>query len=209
MLESKSNFHQKMAYSHFTYDKIRRELGIQDLPRRLFGDLKPVEPSPWLRETLAKAEMLAYFSEKSRSEAVIFPILLEIWEQNNRSFAVYSGADLDAEASKGLSGECDFILGKGHQKMELDAPLFCMVEAKDQDMKKAIPQCIAQMEGARIFNEVRNMPILAIWGCVTTGEVWLFMKLVQKVVYIDTHRYQSAQLHEVLGALQRVLEENE
>jgi hypothetical protein len=194
-----------MAYSQFTYDKIRKELGIQDIPQLLFTDIHPILPSNWLIETLKKGESMAYFSEKSRSEAVIFPILLEVWERNQTQFSIYSGPDLEVDTKRGLSGECDFILGRGYQKIDLDAPLFCMIEAKDQDMKKAIPQCIAQMEAARIFNEQRDTNIPTMWGCVTTGEVWLFLKLVEKTVYIDTHRYQSANLSEILGVMQAIL----
>lgn len=198
-----------MAYSQFTYEKIRKELGIQDVPQRLFEELMPIEPSDWLKSTLKKGEMLAYFSEKSRSEAVIFPILLEIWERNAAKFAIYSGPDLEVDIPRGLSGECDFILGKGYQKIDLDSPLFCMIEAKDQDMKKAIPQCIAQMEAARLFNERQGNNIPIVWGCVTTGEIWLFMKLAQSIAYIDTHRYQSERLPEVLGILQAILDSDD
>jgi len=194
-----------MAYSQFNYERIRKELGITDIPMFLFPQITPITPSEWLVNTLKKGEMIAYFSEKSRSEAVIFPILLEIWERNATRFAIYSGPDLEGDSQKGLSGECDFILGKGYQKLDLDAPLFCMIEAKDQDMKKAIPQCIAQMEGARLFNEKAGNNIPVIWGCVTTGEIWLFMKLEEKNAFIDTHRYQSTNLSEVLGIFQMIL----
>ncbi len=195
-----------MAYRTFTYEKVRKELGIQDVPQLLFEKIDTIMPSDWLVATLKKGEGLAYFSEKSRSEAVIFPILLETWERNSGKFAIYSGPDLEVDVLRGLSGECDFILGKGYQKIDLDAPLFCMIEAKDQDMKKAIPQCIAQMEAARLFNEKRGTNISTIWGCVTTGEIWLFLKLVQNIVYIDTHRYQSEHLSSVLGILQAILD---
>lgn len=182
-------------------------MGIKDIPQRIFENIKPITPSEWLLATLKKGEMLAYFSEKSRSEAVIFPILLETWERNASSFAIYSCRDLEVDTQRGLSGKCDFILGKDYQKIDLDAPLFCMIEAKDQDMKKAIPQCIAQMVAARLFNEKREPNIPIIWGCVTTGEIWLFMKLVENTVYIDTHRYQSEHLSEILGILQAILDD--
>lgn len=195
-----------MAYSQFSFQKIRDELGIEDIQTRLFSEISQIEPSAWLIETLTEEEELAYFSEKSRSEAVVFPILVEMWKRNKKQFSIYSGPDLDGDSSKGLSGECDFILSKGQQKVELDSPLFCMVEAKDQDLKKAIPQCIAQMEGARLYNEKHKKNISVIWGCVTTGEIWQFLKLENQTAYVDIKRYQLVELPVILGILQTIID---
>ncbi len=194
-----------MAFSQFTYEKVQDELGIKIHFTQLFTDISPLAPTKWLVQTLAMNTKLAFFSEKSRSEAIIFPILVDIWEQKKQSFAIYSGPDFEADKEKGLTGECDFVLGKGEQGLTLDSPLLCMIEAKDQDMKKAIPQGIAQMEGAKIFNEKHNKNIPIIWGCVTTGELWLFMKLQDKKVLIDTKRYFMGELQEILGVLQLIL----
>jgi hypothetical protein len=197
---------QKMAYSYFTFQKIRNELGIKDHSVRLFTDIPQIQPDDFLLKTLTEAEELAFFSEKSRSECIVLPILVSIWKRNNKRFAIYSGPDLEADNSLGLSGECDFILSKGEQKMDLDSPLFCMVEAKDQDLKRAIPQCIAQMYGAQIFNESRGNNIPIIWGCATTGAEWLFLKLDKKEAFIDTKRYYLAKLADVLGIFQQIID---
>lgn len=194
-----------MAYSKFTYDKVRNDLGIQDVPLRLFETIIAVEPSEHLRFTLAQAEDVAFFSEKSRSEAIVFPILVELRAINHKEIAIYSGADLSADENKELSGECDYILSKGQQKLEVDTPFICMIEAKDQDMKKAIPQCIAQMEGARIYNQNHQKEIAMLWGCVTTGMEWLFLKLENKTAYIDTKRYSIVKVEEILGILQAIV----
>lgn len=194
-----------MAYSKFTYDKVRNELDIQDMPMRLFESIEVIYPSEHLKFTLAQAEDLAFFSEKSRSEAIVFPILVELRAINNKNIAIYSGADLSADENKELSGECDYILSKGKQKLEVDGPLICMIEAKDQDMKRAIPQCIAQMEGARLHNQHHHKDIAMIWGCVTTGMEWLFLRLENKIAYIDTKRYSIVKVEEILGALQQII----
>lgn len=75
-----------MAYRSFTYEKVRNELGIQTHNVHLFPHFQPIEPSQKLKETLIEMEELAFFSEKSRSEAIIFPILVEIWKRNNKAF---------------------------------------------------------------------------------------------------------------------------
>lgn len=194
-----------MAYSKFTFLRVREELEIADKYQLLFPEILALEPSEWLQTTFKMGKNVAFFSEKSRSEAIVFPILVELQNKNEGIFSIYSGADLEADSGKELSGECDFILGYGEQKYDLDVPIFCMIEAKDQDLKKALPQCIAQMEGARIFNQKHGKSIDIIWGCVTTGAEWLFLKLEQKTVYIDTERYYLKNVGELLGIFQFII----
>ena len=194
-----------MAYSKFTSSKVREELQIEDKYQLLFTEIALCEPSDWLKMSLKMGKNIAFFSEKSRSEAIIFPILVELQNKNEGRFSIYSGANLEADTQKELTGECDFILGQGEQKYELDAPIFCMIEAKDQDLKKAMPQCIAQMEGAHIYNEKHGKDISVIWGCVTTGAEWLFLKLEGQIVWIDTERYYLKNLPELLGVFQAIM----
>lgn len=195
-----------MAYSKFTYDKVEQELGIYFDSAHLFqGTLPEVPINEWLTTTLEMGKPFATLSEKARSENLVHPILMYLCSYNKYQFSVYSGVDLNLDTERDLNGECDFILAKGEPNPRLNVPLFCMIEAKDQDIKKAVPQCIAQMEGARLYNEQhkKNMPI--IWGCVTTGEIWLFLKLENGVAYIDIKRYALAKLEEVMGILQHIV----
>ncbi len=194
-----------MAYSTFTFSKIREDLGIDDVYQDLFPPIVAQEPEEWLKTVLKMGKKAAFFSEKSRSEAIVFPILMALQDRNGSKFSVYSGAELEADKQKELNGECDFILGYGAQKYDLDTPIFCMIEAKDQDLKRALPQCIAQMEGARIFNEKHGKTFETIWGCVTTGSEWLFLKLENKVAIVDTERYYLSDLGKLLGVLEYIV----
>ena len=194
-----------MAYSQFNYKKVRTELGISNKAAALFGEIVPIEPSSWLKESIAMAWGVALFSEKARSEGIVFPILLEMRKRNAESISFYSGAILNADESKGLNGECDFILGKGEQDFALEVPLFCMIEAEDNDIEKNIPQCIAQMEGARTYNKNEGKITDTIFGCVTTGTEWQFLKLSGNICYLDNQRYYIDKVENILGALQAVI----
>jgi hypothetical protein len=195
-----------MAYSQFNYKKIRQELNIHNENIVLFSVIKPIQPSVWLCECMEIASgALALFSEKSRSEAIVFPILAELTKYNNYEISLYSGAILNGDESKGLNGECDFILGKGKQDYYIDSPLFCMIEAEDNDIEKNIPQCIAQMEGARLYNQNEGKNLVIIYGCVTTGTEWQFLKLENRICYIDKKRYYINDLPSLLGVLQEIV----
>ncbi len=196
-----------MGYSQFNYKKVRTELGIEnEQVRNLFPTILPFNASEWLKQTLHKATRLALFSEKSRSEGIVFPILLEIVEKNAYHASLYSGAVLIADEKQGLNGECDFILSSGKQGFEMTTPLFCMIEAEDNDIEKNIPQCIAQMEGARIYNQNEGKNITVIYGCVTTGTEWQFLKLENKICSIDDKRYYINDLPSLLGVLQAIVD---
>ena len=47
------------------------------------------------------------------------------------------------------------------------------------------------MIASKIFNEKKGMDLNVIYGCVTTGEVWQFMKYIDNEILIDTRNITS------------------
>ncbi len=62
------------------------------------------------------------------------------------------------------------------------------------------------MIGAKVYNEKNNAKIDKIYGCVTTGEDWLFMKL-EKDITIDRRKYFLSELGELLSVFQNIIDE--
>src|SRR5262249_25013460 len=143
----------------------------------LFAQVPPIEPSAWLRDTLQKGRSIAFYSEKSRSEFIVAPVLLTCQEILRGECCLYSGVRLDVAPDKGLKGECDFILAKTPPTPALRAPLLIVVEAKKNDIEEGLAQCAAQMVAACLFNERHKEALTELFGCVTTGEAWQFLKL--------------------------------
>ena len=85
----------------------------------------------------------------------------------------------------GLTGFCDFVLSAEPFQADITAPIFCLVEAKKDDIEKGTAQCGAEMYAAKVYNEQAGMPRKVIYGCVTTAFSWCFLKLEQKTLYID------------------------
>jgi hypothetical protein len=194
-----------MSYSKYTYEKVENELGITYKSAHFFPEKKQLFPNDWLLTTLEMGKPFATLSEKSRSENIVHPILIFLCNFNAYKYSVYSGMDLNVEAERDLNGECDFILGKGEPNPRLNVPLFCLIEAKDQDIKRAIPQCTAQMYAARLQNERKGNGVHVIYGCVTTGIEWHFLKLENDICWVDVDKYYSLQLPDLLGALQQIV----
>jgi hypothetical protein len=193
-----------MAYSDFTLVDLEEKFGIISQRKRLFDKVEPVPTiSDWLKYNIELAEELPVKSEKAKSELIVMPILVELRKNNLKYFTIYSGDSLNIDER--LKGECDFILSKDTGSAEINSPIMQVVEAKRNDVEVGIAQCSAQMLGARKFNERKNKNQPTIYGCVTTGDDWLFMKLEDKIT-IDTKKYYLGNLPELLGVFQLIID---
>ena len=94
--------------------------------------------------------------------------------------------------------------------MEIDAPIFCLVEAKNDNIEKGIAQCGAEMYAAKLFNDRQGKPRDVIFGCVTTAFSWAFLKLENNTLYIDPNYVALAidEPHRVMSVLQWILDES-
>ena len=195
-----------MSYSNFSLREVKSKFGLLEERKTLFQHVIGQKPSYWLKQTLKFNEDAALISEKERSELLVSPILTELRQRNNKVFSVYSGANLDADSEQGLNGECDFILTKDINTFDLNYPIIQVVEAKKNDMDIGIPQCAAQMLGAKIFNEKKGTPLPKIYGCVTTGNDWIFMLLENDIIIVDNRIYYLTEIELILGAFQTIID---
>ncbi len=195
-----------MAYSDFTAKDLTKQFGIKFRAENLFPALRPLPPSAWLLEALEKGQELGYASEKSRSERLVTPVLLELSALNHHAFSIYSGVNLDVDEAAGLKGECDFIFSFSRIQDFVTAPIFCITEAKKQDLEQGTIQCSAQLIGARKLNEAEGTNVETLYGCSTTGIEWRFLKLEKNEIVMDDNRYLITELPELLGLLQTIVE---
>jgi hypothetical protein len=197
-----------MAYTDFTLETAEAALGVRARPGDLFPGLSPVAVPAWLRELLARGMQLALVSEKARSEFLVAPILLACRELSGNAVAIYSGQRLDVDAGRGLLGECDFILALTEPVPRLRAPLVTVVEAKKNDIEAGLGQCVAQMVAARLYNEREGPALPAVYGCVTTGEAWQFLRLDGATVTIDRLRLYIDNVGGILGVFQAIVSQS-
>lgn len=193
-----------MAYSDYTLLQLEEEFGLKNQVISLFHNTMPIAPSDWLLNLLQMAQELPIRSEKAKSESIVMPILLELRNKNEKYFTIYSGDNLNVDEK--LKGECDFILSKDTHSFDVNFPIIQVVEAKKNDVEIGIPQCAAQMLGAQKYNEKRgNKGLKVVYGCVTTGDSWVFMRLTDKIE-IDMRKYYLGNLPELLGVFQHIID---
>jgi hypothetical protein len=196
-----------MSYSEFTLEGVERLFGIVTQEAALFPNSPVVQVPDWLPGWLARGTRLALISEKARSEFIVVPILLAARELSGNQLAIYSGQRLDVDQDKGLVGECDFILALGPALPPLHAPIMTVVEAKKNDIEVGLGQCIAQMVAARKFNESAGRTMSTVYGCVTTGETWQFLRLAEQAALLNRDRYYLDNVSGILGALQAIYQD--
>ena len=195
-----------MAYSDFTSPKqLLKKFGISNekIDFVEYRAIAPIKASDRCLADIAESLMIPNSTEKSKSELLIMPILREAWRQSDWRFSIFSGFTFDVQAEDGLNGVCDYILTTDTRATDITAPVFCVVEAKNRGIEEGIAQAGAEMYAAQLFNEQEGTPTPIVYGCVTNAFDWLFLRLENKVLYIDTKRYyvNETELPKLLGIL--------
>lgn len=193
-----------MPYSKFTLSRAVEDfdLTVREDPN-LFAAIPPVIPTPLLQEILVEniPWAVAVGSEKARSEGIINPVLLEVKRQLGGQVGVFSGEEFNVDIAADLNGYCDFLVSRSSEQLYIKAPVVMLVEAKKEDLKPALGQCLAEMVAAQRFNLSKGQAIKTIYGVVTSGTVWRFLQLTEKVVSIDLTDYPLLPVDNVLGVL--------
>jgi hypothetical protein len=86
----------------------------------------------------------------------------------------------------------DFTLEKVRKSFDLTI---------EENITAGLGQCGAKMVAAQIFNQREhndNMPIL---GAVTSGNLWKFLELEDKLLKIDLNEYYLRDVSKILGIL--------
>ncbi len=197
-----------MAFRDFKkIRQVTKTFGLKLKQFVLFPVIEPIEPTEWLKHDLEVAMDYAPISEKERSEWLIQPVLDNFRLMSNEDFHLYSGRHLNVNKEKGLRGECDFLYAFTSIRDEIDPPIFGVIEAKAETVKQGTAQCAAQMLGAKLYNEQEECALKVIYGCVTTGYNWRFLKLEGDELYIDTQVYSvKTEVNKILGIWKIIVE---
>jgi len=199
-----------MSYNKFTLEKVVEQFKINTLQWTdcLLG-VKELQPSAMLKQFLEQNHewALAQLSEKARSELLVMPILADIRNQANKQITIFSGKNFDVDSKLGLKGLCDFIISKSDDIFVLRAPIAAIVEAKKGAIEIAWGQCAAEMIASQIFNQKHNSKIPFIYGVVTSGDYWQFLKLDQNTLYIQSEPMHYNNLELIMGFLYKIFME--
>jgi hypothetical protein len=93
--------------------------------------------------------------------------------------------------------------------VNIEAPAIVIIEAKKGELNVGWGQCAAEMIAAQKFNLAAGQEVPTIYGCVTTGTMWQFLKLTGQVLTIlrgrgfanDVTEYSLDPIDRILGIL--------
>jgi len=199
-----------MAYDDFTLETLKEQFDLDTDERSdYFVRATPATISPKLRDHLDKYVPLALAigTEKARSEFIIAPVLLELLDQYERDLSLFSGVEFNADPERGLCGVCDYILSLAPEQLTIEAPVVTVVEAKNENIRQGINQCIAEMVAAQVFNRSKGHSMETLYGVVTTGSNWRFLRLKGSLVYVDRSEYHISHAEKIVGILLTMLRE--
>jgi hypothetical protein len=193
-----------VPYGEFSIDEVkaRFQLRIAEA-EEYFAAIPAVPVSDFLTRMLAENLPLAIAisTEKARSELIIVPVLLEARRQVQRRVSLFSGVEFNVDPSRGLNGICDYLISLSPEQLTIEVPVVVVVEAKNDNLKSGLGQCIAEMVAAQLFNQQKGQEVPRVYGVVTTGSLWRFLRLEGNVVSLDFREYPISELTRVVGIL--------
>lgn len=192
-----------MPYSSFTLAKAKKDFGLTTAEGgRFLPPIDPIAPSSRLQEALSDLPWaIAVGSQKAKSEGIIYPILQEVRRILNNQVSLFSGRDFTVDADKGLNGYVDYLISRSQEQLEIEAPVVVVGEAKRDNLNEGLGQCIAEMVAAQMFNQANQVDIPTIYGSVSNGTQWRFLKLEGSTVTIDLMDYALPPVDQILGFL--------
>ncbi|MBR8826548.1 MAG: hypothetical protein DSM107014_01360 [Gomphosphaeria aponina SAG 52.96 = DSM 107014] len=193
-----------MSYSDFSLRQLTKTFNLViEEKQALFEHNHQIEIDSFMKKYISNNIPLAQAigTEKAKSEMIIAPVLIETKRILNNQISLFSGIDFNVDSQQGLNGYCDFLISLSPQQLYVSSPVIMLVEAKNDNLNSGIPQCIAEMIAAQIFNESENNMIAKIYGIVTNANQWLFMNLEKNTVKIDMKEYYINNVEKIIGIL--------
>jgi hypothetical protein len=89
----------------------------------------------------------------------------------------------------------------------IESPAIIIIEAKKGELNAGWGQCAAEMIAAQKFNAANGKEVPTIYGSVTTGTQWQFLRLMGQDLTIDVTEYPLNPIDRILGILKWMMDE--
>ena len=193
-----------MPYNQFTLSKAVDNFKLTIVEgERFLPEIPTVSPTYLLKDTLKDTMpwVIAVGTEKARSEGIINPVLLEVKRQLNGAISIFSGEEFNVESEDDLTGHVDFLISRSPEQLYIKAPAVVLIEASNENLNAGLGKCLVRMVAAQRFNQRERHALTTIYGTVTSGTVWRFLKLEKRTVTIDLTDYPLLPVEQILGIL--------
>ncbi|MBW4690871.1 MAG: hypothetical protein KME27_03805 [Lyngbya sp. HA4199-MV5] len=195
-----------MAYSDFTLEQVIEQFDLAVQEQHPILESQPVAPSTLLVQILERELpwAVAVGSEIARYSGIIVQVLLEVRALRQQQISVFAGKEFNVNSAQKLNGYCDFLVSLSPVQSVIQAPVAIVAEAKRGILENGLGQCVAGMVAAQQFNQKHKLEIPLVYGGVTDGSKWKFVKLQAQQLTIDVTEYDLAPIDRLLGILMAV-----
>ncbi|MBW4583059.1 MAG: hypothetical protein KME42_26120 [Tildeniella nuda ZEHNDER 1965/U140] len=192
-----------MAYSDFTIEQVIEQFELDVQEQQPIIESQPVTPSALLVQILERELpwAIAVGSEIARYSGIIAQVLLEVRALRQQQISVFAGKEFNVNPVQKLNGYCDFLVSLSPVQSVIQAPVAIVAEAKRGILENGLGQCVAGMVAAQQFNQKHKLEIPLVYGSVTDGSKWKFVKLQAQQLTIDVTEYDIVPVERLLGIL--------
>ena len=167
-----------MAFSDFkTISEVLEKFRIRYAESDFFHIEKTLDPSEHFLQDFAfcREHIDVFASEAARCEAIIFPILKEIYKRYADRYALWIQKPITYDET--LNGTPDYLISTKSElgRPVVGTPLIILVEAKKNDFEQGWGQCLAELVTAQKINDNLEFPV---YGIVSDGTWWQFGQLI-------------------------------
>ena len=193
-----------MAFSDFkTIAEVLEKFRIRYAEDDFFDVEEPANPSEHFLQDFAfcREHIDVFASEASRCEAIIFPILKEVYKRYADNYALWIQKPIAYDET--LSGTPDYLISTKSElgRPVVGTPLIILVEAKKNDFEQGWGQCLAELVAAQKINDDLDFPV---YGIVSDGTWWQFGRLVGTAFTQNRTSFGVDNLPILFGALDAV-----
>ena len=193
-----------MAFSDFkAIPEVQERFRIRHVENDFIETENSAGPSEqFLQEFEFNREYIDVFaSEGARCEAVIFPVLREVYKRYAEDYALWIKKPITYDDV--LSGTPDYFISTRSElgKLVVGTPLIMLVEAKKNDFEIGWGQCLAELVAAQKINENMEHPV---YGIVSDGTLWQIGHLVGETFTRNRTSFSVDNLPVLFGAIDSV-----
>ena len=191
-----------MAFSDFkAIPEVQEQFSIRHIENDFIAVTETtITPSEQFLQELAFSRQYidVFASESARCEAVIFPVLREVYKEYAEDYALWIKKPIVYDET--LSGTPDYFISTRSElgMLVVGMPLIMFVEAKKNDFEQGWGQCLAELVAAQKINADSDIPI---YGIVSDGTLWQFGYLVGDAFTRNQTSFSVDDLPTLFGAI--------
>jgi hypothetical protein len=159
-------------------------------------------PEPLMREWIIEASrdrITLKTNETTRREGIVGQMMISVALPFDRS--LWIGQPLEVDPMQGLVGVCDYLVSRSPLTFRIHPPVVLIVEVK-RSLDHCLSHCLVELAAAQRLNNSTE----PIYGVLTTGLGWQFLKLEGAIATVEQTVYALEPLDRIgsiLAAMMR------